>query len=139
MDKKMLITDIARFSVNDGPGSGQTSSSRAVLLSVRGATTRRPLQTDPEIYLEDEALCPVRCLLDACPKDAIMPPIAPELSSSEGSTYHKINRAKCDRCMRCVDACRYEALQVTGKAMSVSEILDEVERDRPFYNNSQEG
>ncbi|MCK7509438.1 MAG: hypothetical protein MZV70_39000 [Desulfobacterales bacterium] len=41
--------------------------------------------------------------------------------------------------MKCVDVCRYEALQVTGKAMGISEILDEVERDRPFYNNSGGG
>ena len=35
--------------------------------------------------------------------------------------------------MKCVDVCRYEALQVTGKAMGISEIIDVVDRDRPFY------
>jgi pyruvate formate lyase activating enzyme len=41
--------------------------------------------------------------------------------------------------MACVDACQYDALTVTGKSMTVDEILKEVEKDRPFYNNSGGG
>jgi len=41
--------------------------------------------------------------------------------------------------MRCVEVCLYDALQIVGKAMSVEEILEEVLRDQPFYDNSGGG
>jgi len=41
--------------------------------------------------------------------------------------------------MACVDACRYNALSIVGKSMRVDEILDEVEKDRPFNENSGGG
>jgi pyruvate formate lyase activating enzyme len=41
--------------------------------------------------------------------------------------------------MACVAACHFDALTVTGKSMTVDEILAEVEKDRPFYDNSGGG
>jgi len=139
MEDRLLITDIARFAVNDGPGFRTNVFMKGCPLKCEWCHNPETISDYPEIYWKKRLCVQCGACMEACPKDAINPPIAPELSSSEGSSYHKINRAKCDRCMRCVDACRYEALQITGKAMGVSEILDEVERDRPFYNNSSGG
>jgi pyruvate formate lyase activating enzyme len=36
-------------------------------------------------------------------------------------------------------ACRYDALSIVGRPMGVEAILDEVERDKPFYMNSGGG
>jgi len=41
--------------------------------------------------------------------------------------------------MQCVEACPYNALEIVGKPLTIEEILDEVESDRPFYNNSGGG
>jgi pyruvate formate lyase activating enzyme len=41
--------------------------------------------------------------------------------------------------MNCIKACQYGALSIVGKPMSIEEILEEVEKDRPFYNNSGGG
>jgi len=63
-----------------------------------------------------------------CPKDAIV---------FEDS--RRIDRSLCDRCGKCTDVCYAEALTVVGKEYDVQSLLDVVERDRPFYEQSGGG
>jgi pyruvate formate lyase activating enzyme len=139
MKERVLITDIAKFSVNDGPGFRTNVFIKGCPMKCEWCHNPETIAGHPEIYWKKRLCVQCGACLEACPRDAINPPIEPELSNSEGSTYHKINRAKCDNCMKCVDVCIYKALEVAGKAMSISEILDVVEQDRPFYESSGGG
>ena len=47
--------------------------------------------------------------------------------------------ARCTRCGACVAACPTEARQMVGRCMSVDEVLDEVLKDRVFYDDSGGG
>ena len=50
------------------------------------------------------------------------------------------DRERCVRCGGCVDACPTEARRANpGRTLTVDEVLAEVERDRPFYLESQGG
>lgn len=139
MKEIVLITDIAKFSVNDGPGFRTNVFIKGCPLKCEWCHNPETIADYPELYWKRRLCVQCGACLEACPKDAINPPIEPELSNSEDSTYHKINRAKCNNCMKCVDVCIYDALEVAGKAMSISEIMDEVEQDRPFYSTSGGG
>ena len=77
--------------------------------------------------------------MDACPNSAINPPADPLLTRMPESAYQKIIRNRCDLCMNCVTACRYEALCIVGSPLSIDDIMEEVEKDRPFYDNSGGG
>jgi len=46
---------------------------------------------------------------------------------------------QCNRCFQCVDACLRGSLTVMGRLAGVDEIVREVEKDRPFYQNSGGG
>jgi pyruvate formate lyase activating enzyme len=74
----------------------------------------------------------VRCLacLRACPIGAIT-------EDPAGAVI--IDRARCDLCGRCAEACLYDATQIVGREMTVDEVLAEVERDRVFYEQSGGG
>ena len=139
MKEKVLITDIAKFAVNDGPGFRTNVFLKGCPLKCEWCHNPETIATHPEVYWKRRLCVQCGACMEACPRDAIYPPIEPELSNCEGSTYHKINRAKCDNCLKCIDACKYDALELVGKAMSVSEIIDEVEQDRPFYKTSGGG
>jgi len=139
VQEKVLVTDIQRFSVNDGPGFRTNVYLKGCPMRCAWCHNPEAIAPYPEIYWK-RRLC-VQCgkCLEVCPRNAIEPPIPPEAAQSDGSTYHKIIRSRCDRCMLCLEACLYEALQIVGKPMSVEEILEEVWRDKPFYDNSGGG
>ena len=53
---------------------------------------------------------------------------------------HTINRkVDCVGCNKCVEACLHNALQVTGEMATISELLDYIEEDRAFYEQSGGG
>lgn len=139
MGDQVLITDIQRFSVNDGPGFRTNVFLKGCPLRCAWCHNPETIAAHAEIYWKKRHCVQCGACLDACPEDAINPPIPPEESQREESTYHKIIRDRCNLCMKCVDACLYGALEIVGKPMTIEEILNEVESDRPFYDNSGGG
>lgn len=51
----------------------------------------------------------------------------------------KIDRSRCDLCLKCAEACPTGAISISGQCMTLREVVDEVERDRLFYQNSGGG
>ncbi|MBN2298431.1 MAG: glycyl-radical enzyme activating protein [Deltaproteobacteria bacterium] len=139
MEEKVLVTDIARFSVNDGPGFRTNVFLKGCPLHCGWCHNPETIDISPEIFWKRRLCVQCGACFDACPRQAVNPPISPEHLQEQASDYFKIIPGRCDRCMKCVEACRYDALQITGKPMSISEILDEVEKDRLFYDNSGGG
>jgi pyruvate formate lyase activating enzyme len=139
MEEKILITDIQRYAVNDGPGFRTNVFLKGCPLRCAWCHNPETIAPYPELYWKRRLCTQCGACLDACPNEAVNPPIAPEEANAENQTYHKIIRSRCTLCMQCVAACRYDALSIAGRPMSVAEILDEVERDKPFYANSGGG
>jgi pyruvate formate lyase activating enzyme len=52
---------------------------------------------------------------------------------------HEFNRELCVRCGMCVKECYAQALEAVGKPMTVKEVMEEVAKDRPFYQTSGGG
>lgn len=139
MKQPTLVTEIQKFAVNDGPGIRTLVFLKGCPLRCTWCHNPETQAFGPEIYWKARLCVQCGACLEACPNHAIQPPIPPFDAQAENSTYHKIIRERCDRCMACVDACPYNALVKVGDAMTVDEILKEVEKDRPFYENSGGG
>jgi pyruvate formate lyase activating enzyme len=49
------------------------------------------------------------------------------------------DRTMCTACGACVEVCYSEARELAGQEMTVDELVAEIERDRPFYDESDGG
>jgi len=77
---------------------------------------------------------PNRCLrcgacVEACPEDAIR----------LGADGPITDRRRCEQCGLCVDACFSGARELAGRPFTVAHVMAEIERDRPFYDESGGG
>jgi pyruvate formate lyase activating enzyme len=124
-----IVFDIKRFAVHDGPGIRTT-------VFLKGCPLRCDWCHNPESQLSKPVVAQFRrnCIgcrkcIEACPQHAIT-------AGDEGIV---LNRALCQSCGACADACVAEALVLRGEEMTVEQVLTEVEKDRPFYENSGGG
>ena len=98
--------------------------------------------------------CPLRCIWCHNPESLDREPTLsfdkrkcsscgrciPECSAREiDDGTLKINREKCVKCGKCTELCLNDANELIGKKMTTQEILDEVIKDKMFYDTSGGG
>ena len=123
------IFDIQRFSIHDGPGIRTT-------VFVKGCPLRCVWCHNPEGIDGEPVLSflPNKCIgcgycLRACRQAAH--------KIIDG--VHHLDRDACEACGKCTEECYAGALELVGREVTVGEALDEVLRDRPFYETSGGG
>jgi len=125
---KGIITDIQRFSLNDGPGI-------RTLVFLKGCPLRCPWCSNPETQgaaaelLHDASRC-IDCgsCAGACARSAVRRP---------GRPFIDIER--CDLCGDCAASCPSGALRMVGEAFSAAQVCEIIEKDRIFYEESGGG
>lgn len=124
-----IVFNIQRFSIHDGPGIRTTVFLKGCPLRCFWCHNPEGLRPKPEIQFT-----PSRCL--GCGECVRVCAEGAQLLGEHGRVYL---RDLCKTCGKCVEVCYPEGLQMTGKEMSVSEVLSEVLQDKPFYETSQGG
>ena len=128
------VFNIQRYSIHDGGGI-------RTLVFLKGCPLRCLWCSNPESqsgapqlgYIESRCAgaddCGAPCAA-ACPAGAVA-------LNEEGKAV--IDRDRCDDCGKCAEACGKGALKIVGRAMTVVQVMAEVEKDRPFYRRSGGG
>ncbi|NLG33362.1 MAG: glycyl-radical enzyme activating protein [Syntrophomonadaceae bacterium] len=129
MELTGIITDIQRFSINDGPGIRTTVFLKGCPLKCLWCHNPETKNHFPEIGFR-----PVKCI--GCGKCIEICPI-PGAISVPGKD--RINQSLCIKCFKCSEACPSGALETIGRTVSVDDIISEVVKDLPFYKNSGGG
>lgn len=125
-----LIFNIQRFSVHDGPGIRTTVFMKGCPLNCIWCSNPESQDFFPNLVVRDINCKGCGECIKACPKGAIT-------ITKEGG--RKVDRGKCSQCLLCVESCLYNSLNICGKYMKVTDVLDEILKDKTFYKNSGGG
>lgn len=124
-----FIFDIKRYAINDGPGI-------RIVIFLKGCNLNCAWCHNPEsISTETERMyAPAKCIMCgtcmmACPEKAIT-------LTSEGIIT---DAELCNMTGRCATVCPTKAIELSGKLMSVAEIMKEIEKERVFFDQSGGG
>ena len=124
-----VIFNIQKFSVNDGPGIRTTVFLKGCPLNCIWCHNPESKSVNREIMLFAEKCVLCNRCLDECPMGCHV--------ISDG--VHTFFREKCVLCTRCVEACQTGAIEAVGRTVSASDVIDEVLKDKIFYETSGGG
>ncbi|MDH5439498.1 MAG: glycyl-radical enzyme activating protein [Candidatus Bathyarchaeota archaeon] len=123
------VFDIQRFSLHDGPGIRTIVFLKGCSLHCFWCQNPEGIHLKPEImFYPDRCIGCGRCLT-----------ICPQKAHVVLDGKHAYLRQKCIVCGRCTETCYAGALMLTGKLMTVDEVMEEVLKDRVFYEVSKGG
>lgn len=124
-----IVFDVKRYSIHDGPGIRTTVFFKGCPLSCSWCQNPEGQSPRMEIFYQENRCINCGACLDACDQDAI----------SWKSGVPVTDSTKCVQCGTCASTCYAEARELVGRKMTVLEVIAELERDIPFYNESKGG
>ena len=124
-----IVTDIQRFSIHDGPGIRTTVFLKGCNLHCFWCHNPETLDPRPQLQLYLDRCIGCGECFQRCPHGAHV--------LVDGQ--REFHRELCVVCGTCVDTCYAEALVLVGKHKTAEEVVEEVLRDRPFYETSEGG
>lgn len=130
IERKALIFNIQKYNMYDGPGV-------RTLVFFKGCPLRCKWCSNPE---SQSRRFEVLCKKDVCVSCGRCVSACPLGIHSMTSAGHSVDRSKeCVNCGACVHVCPEAALAIAGERKGISELLEVVEQDWLFYENSGGG
>lgn len=130
MERKALIFNIQKYNLYDGPGI-------RTLVFFKGCPLRCLWCSNPEGQRRGFQILFKK---DRCVDCGACAAVCPAGVHVMDGTKHTVKRSvECVGCRRCEEACTQSALSVSGEYRSISEIIEIIEEDRPFYQSSGGG
>ena len=132
---KGRIFNIQKYSIYDGDGI-------RTLIFLKGCNIRCPWCANPEglssqfqvMFSHDKCVGCGKCV-DVCPAG-----IHYMTTNEQGEAVHRVNRSiDCIGCRKCEEVCISDALDIMGKDVTVSEMMEIIMQDYDFYISSGGG
>lgn len=124
-----VVFDVKRFALHDGPGIRTTVFLKGCPLSCAWCHNPEGRSRNLELLFWEARCTGCGTCIEACPANAV----------SIVDNAARVDRERCTVCGACVDVCPTGARAVAGEVWSVERILDVVEKDLLFYDESGGG
>ncbi|MBF0573123.1 MAG: glycyl-radical enzyme activating protein [Desulfamplus sp.] len=129
-----IIFDIKKYAIHDGPGIRTTIFFKGCPLSCTWCHNPEGLNFNPTIVYDKKRCISCMLCVDGCPHKA--------LSVKQNGIYaDNANLHLCDQCsdFSCTYLCPTKARESVGKIYTIKNLLEIIEKDIPFYENSGGG
>lgn len=132
IERKALVFNIQKYNMYDGPGI-------RTLVFFKGCALRCKWCSNPESQSRRFEVLFKKNVCVNCGRCVAVCPVGIHGMTNAGAC-HVVDRTKdCINCGKCVHACPESALAIAGERKGISELLDVVEQDWLFYENSGGG
>jgi len=124
-----LVFDTKRFSIHDGPGIRTTVFLKGCPLQCSWCHNPESQGRHSEIMLRPERCIACMACIEVCPQHAI---------TAAGNGVNT-DLGLCIRCGECTITCYAEARELIGEEFTVDQVMEKIERDLSFYDESGGG
>ncbi len=119
---QLLLYDIQRFCVHDGPGIRTVVFFKGCPLRCRWCQNPESLSSQPQVAFYAERCVQCMACEGACPNGAIRAGVC------------RVDREACQSCGVCADACPHEALRLVGWRETSEKVLEQILSDKPYFD-----
>ncbi len=129
VNSEAMILEIQRMSTEDGPGIRTTVFFKGCSLNCSWCHNPESISKQPQLHWVGNRCIGCKSCLDVCPQQA--------LTLSESGMA--IDRTLCDGCGECAEECPSTALELMGETWRMSDLVDEVIKDKVYFDKSDGG
>ena len=131
IERKAFIFNKQKYNMYDGPGVRTLVFFKGCPLRCMWCSNPEGLERKYQIMFKPTTCVSCGSCVPVCPQ---------KIHSISSSGEHIIDRSiDCIGCGQCVEACIPDSLKIAGEQVPISELLEYVEQDRAFYDQSGGG
>jgi len=130
MERKALIFNVQKYNTFDGPGVRTMVFFKSCPLRCKWCSNPEGLDSKYQVMYRQNVCNDCGACVPVCPAN---------IHVMTGGRHQVIRSIDCIGCRACERACPQSALAIFGEAKTVSELLEIIEQDRPFYDVSGGG
>ena len=131
LERKAFIFNKQKYNMYDGPGVRTLIFFKGCPLRCKWCSNPEGLEKKYQIMLKPTICVSCGSCVPVCPQ---------KIHSISPDGIHLIDRSiNCIGCGSCVEACIPDALKVAGQQESISSLMEYIEQDRAFYEQSGGG
>ncbi len=124
-----IVFEIQKFALNDGPGIRTVVFLKGCRLKCRWCSNPESQSHQPQLAYNQDKCTSCKACMKVCPEEAI---------TWQPGKFN-LNYNQCLACGTCVKECGFGALKIYGWKTAVKPIIEEVIKDKKFFDKSGGG